>query len=136
MDLRTVQHHKAGGSYSRSFYKGAVKDSGRTVYQGLIEVLPTAPKTDAYLTNRNLILNDGARADSIPGLRINQDDVRCSHGSTTGRIDPAQVFYLQTRGLAPREAARLLVTAYFQELVDLMPEEMKARVSAAVEQRV
>jgi len=136
MDLRTVQHHKAGSSYSRSFYKGAVKDEGRTVYQGLIEVMPTAPKTDAYLTNRNLILNDGARADSIPGLRINQDDVRCSHGSTTGRIDPAQLFYLESRGLAPRDAAQMLVTAYFQELVDQMPVMMREPVLAVLAARV
>ncbi len=135
MDLRTVQHHKAGSSYSRSFYKGAVKDEARTVYQGLIEVMPTAPKTDAYLTNRNLILNDGARADSIPGLRINQDDVRCSHGSTTGRIDPAQLFYLATRGLSPREAAQVLVVAYFQELVDQMPEFMREPILRELEAR-
>jgi Fe-S cluster assembly protein SufD len=136
MDLRTVQHHKAGNSTSRSFYKGAVKDSARTIYQGLIEVMPTAPKTDAYLTNRNLILNDGARADSIPGLRINQDDVRCSHGSTTGRIDAGQLFYLQTRGLDVHEASRMLVTAYFQELVDQIPQFLHERVLASLEQRV
>jgi Fe-S cluster assembly protein SufD len=135
MDLRTVQHHRAGSSYSRSHYKGAVRDSARTVYQGLIEVMPTAPKTDAYLTNRNLILNDGARADSIPGLRINQDDVRCSHGSTTGRIDQAQLFYLETRGLSPHEASQMLVTAYFQELVDQMPAVLKEPVLAALGER-
>ena len=126
MDMRTVQHHRAGSSYSRSHYKGAVRDSARTIYQGLIEVLPTAPKTDAYLTNRNLILNDGARADSIPSLRINQDDVRCSHGSTTGRIDPAQVLLPGDPWvLAARGGRQMLVTAYFQELVDQVPEAIK-----------
>ncbi len=135
MDLRTVQHHAAGGSYSRAHYRGAVRDGARTVYQGLIEVLPSAPKTDAYLTNRNLVLNDGARSDSIPSLRINQDDVRCSHGSTTGRIDPEQLFYLQSRGFSPREATQALVTAHFQELADQMPEIMREPVLAALEAR-
>ena len=102
MDLRTVQRHRTPKATSRALYKGAVRDSGRTVYQGLIEVSPGASGTDAYLSNKNLILSDGARADSIPSLRIDNNDVRCSHGSTTGRINPEELFYLASRGLAPR----------------------------------
>jgi len=130
MDLRSVQRHRAPKATSRALYKGAVKDSGRSVYQGLIEVSPGASGTDAYLSNKNLILNDGARADSIPSLRIDNNDVRCSHGSTTGRINPEELFYLASRGLAPAEARALLVLGFFDELLAGSPigEEALRRV--------
>ncbi len=121
MDLRTVQRHRSPKATSRALYKGAVKDSGRTVYQGLIEVSPGASGTDAYLSNKNLILTDGARADSIPSLRIDNNDVRCSHGSTTGRISPEELFYLASRGLSPAEARDMLVLGYFEELLGRAP---------------
>ncbi len=121
MDLRTVQRHRSPKATSRALYKGAVKDSGRTIYQGLIEVSPGASGTDAYLSNKNLILNDGARADSIPSLRIDNNDVRCTHGSTTGRISPEELFYLGSRGLPPAEARAMLVLGYFEELLRRSP---------------
>jgi Fe-S cluster assembly protein SufD len=121
MDLRTVQRHRSPKATSRALYKGAVRDSGRTIYQGLIAVSPGASGTDAYLSNKNLILNDGARADSIPSLRIDNNDVRCSHGSTTGRISPEELFYLASRGLAPAEARALLVLGFFDELLARSP---------------
>lgn len=121
MDLRTVQRHRSPKATSRALYKGAVQDSGRTIYQGLIEVSPGAAGTDAYLSNKNLILNDGARADSIPSLRIDNNDVRCSHGSTTGRINPEELFYLASRGLSPAEARTMLVLGYFEELLGRAP---------------
>jgi Fe-S cluster assembly protein SufD len=121
MDLRTVQRHRSPKATSRALYKGAVQDSGRTIYQGLIEVSPGAAGTDAYLSNKNLILNDGARADSIPSLRIDNNDVRCTHGSTTGRINPEELFYLASRGLSPAEARNLLVLGYFEELLGPAP---------------
>jgi Fe-S cluster assembly protein SufD len=121
MDLRTVQRHLSPKATSRALYKGAVRDSGRTIYQGLIEVSPGAAGTDAYLSNKNLILNDGARADSIPSLRIDNNDVRCSHGSTTGRINPEELFYLASRGLSPAEARTMLVLGYFEELLGRAP---------------
>jgi Fe-S cluster assembly protein SufD len=82
-----------------------MKDESEAVFQGLIEVNHEARGTDAYLTNNNLILNDGAKADSIPSLNIKTDDVKCSHGSTTGRIDEEQIYYLQCRGFT-REGGR------------------------------
>jgi len=121
LDLRTVQRHRSPKATSRALYKGAVKDSGRTVYQGLIEVSPGAAGTDAYLSNKNLILNDGARADSIPSLRIDNNDVRCTHGSTTGRVNPEELFYLASRGLDPAEARTMLVLGYFEELLARAP---------------
>jgi Fe-S cluster assembly protein SufD len=131
MDLRTVQRHRSPRATSRALYKGAVKDTGRTVYQGLIEVSPGASGTDAYLSNKNLILNDGARADSIPSLRIDNNDVRCTHGSTTGRIRAEELFYLASRGLPPAEARAMLVRGFFEELLSGAPfaEEALAGVS-------
>ncbi|MFW5683951.1 MAG: Fe-S cluster assembly protein SufD [Spirochaetota bacterium] len=121
-DLRTVQQHRAPHTTSRAFYRGAVRDESHAIYQGLIEVAHEAVGTDAYLTNKNLILTDGARADSIPSLNISTDDVRCSHGSTTGKLDEGQVFYLRSRGYPEVEAKRLLVEGYFEDLILQTPE--------------
>ena len=136
MDLRTVQDHRGHHTGSRTFYKGAVKDEARSVYQGLIKVDHDAPQTDAYLTNNNLILNDGARSDSIPSLQINTDDVKCSHGSTTGRIDQRQLFYLLTRGYNPTEARVMLVQGFFEELISRAPAVMQEELRNEVEERI
>jgi Fe-S cluster assembly protein SufD len=122
MDIRTVQRHHSPSATSRAYYKGAVASGGRTVFQGLIEVDPGASGTDAYLTNRNLVLGDGARSDSIPTLRIGNNDVRCSHGSTTGRLSEEELFYLESRGLSRNEAREMLVMGYFEDLLDHAPE--------------
>jgi Fe-S cluster assembly protein SufD len=136
MDMRTVQDHRGPHTGSRTFYKGAVKDEARSVYQGLIKVDHDAPQTDAYLTNNNLILNDGARSDSIPSLQINTDDVKCSHGSTTGRIDQRQLFYLLTRGYNPTEARVMLVQGFFEELISRAPAVVQEELRNEVEERI
>ena len=122
MDIRTVQRHHSPSATSRAYYKGAVASGGKTVYQGLIEVDTGASGTDAYLTNRNLILGDAARSDSIPTLRIGNNDVRCSHGSTTGRLSEEELFYLESRGLSRNESREMLVVGYFEDLLDHAPE--------------
>ena len=99
MDIRTVQRHQSPRATSRAYYKGAVAGGGRTIFQGLIEVATGASGTDAYLTNRNLILGEAARSDSIPTLKIGNNDVKCSHGSTTGKLSADELFYLESRGL-------------------------------------
>lgn len=123
MDQRTLQIHASPDTYSRLLYKGAVKDTGRSVYQGLIIAKPGAIRVDAYQTNNNLVLDDGARADSIPGLLIDADDLKCSHGSTIGNLDAEQLFYLRTRGLSEEQARRVLVRGFFVEIVDRIPQE-------------
>lgn len=123
MDQRTLQIHSSADTYSRLLYKGAVKDTGRSVYQGLIIARPGAIRVDAYQTNNNLVLNEGARADSIPGLLIDADDLKCSHGSTTGNLDPEQLFYLRSRGLNEDDARRALIMGFFEEVVDRIPQE-------------
>jgi len=121
LDLRTVQRHLSPRATSRSLYKGALDSGGSSVCQGLIEVAKDASGTDAFLANRNLLLGNGARADSIPTLRIGNNDVRCSHGSTTGRLSEAEIFYLESRGFDRASARELLVLGFFNELFDAAP---------------
>ena len=129
-EIFTEQIHRAPRCESRSFYRGVLEDQARTVFNGMIRVLPEAAKTDAYLTNNNLLMNDGCRADSIPGLKIATNDVKCSHGSTTGKVDPAQLFYLESRGFSREEAKKTLTRAFLEKVLgDLPPlvrEEMEA----------
>lgn len=136
MDLRTVQRHMAPHTSSRAFYRGAVRDESHSIYQGLIQVDGAARGTDAYLTNKNLILGADARADSIPSLNINTDEVKCSHGSTTGKLDPAQLFYLQSRGFGVDEARKLLVQGYFEDIVAQCPDVMVATMRALIADRI
>ena len=144
MDVRTVQYHESHHTQSRAFYKGAVKDSGRTVYQGLIDVDSAAVSTDAYLTNKNLILHDEmtrgktghGRADSIPSLRIRTNDVKCSHGSTTGKIDDEQLFYLMARGISREEARKELAVGYFEEVIRNASSVIRGELQSLVEARI
>ncbi|HMO05965.1 MAG TPA: Fe-S cluster assembly protein SufD [Kiritimatiellia bacterium] len=121
VDQRTLQQHSAPNTYSNLLYKGAVKDKGHSVYQGIIGASPGAIKVDAYQMNNNLVLNNGAKADSLPGLKIDADDLKCSHGSTMGNLDPDQLFYLKSRGLSEVEARRMLVLAFFEEVITKIP---------------
>jgi Fe-S cluster assembly protein SufD len=136
VDLRTVQHHQAEHASSRTFYKGAIKDESEAVFQGLIEVNHEARGTDAYLTNNNLVLNDGAKADSIPSLNIKTDDVKCSHGSTTGKIDEEQIYYLQCRGFSRKEAEEMLITGFFENLLHNLPDHMQDDVRQQIHRRL
>ena len=114
----TLQHHEAPACKSDLLYKGALQDRSRLVWRGMIKVDKDAQKTDGYQRNDNLMLSAAARSDSIPGLEIEADDVRCTHGSTSGRVDAEQVFYAQARGLTADEAARLVVAGFFQQVFD------------------
>jgi Fe-S cluster assembly protein SufD len=114
----TLQHHQAPGCKSDLLYKGALQDRSRLVWRGMIKVDKAAQKTDGYQRNDNLMLSNEARADSIPGLEIEADDVRCTHGATSGRVDAEQIFYAQARGLSADEAARLVVAGFFQQVFD------------------
>lgn len=135
MDIRTVQHHRAPKGTSRAYYKGAVA-GGRTVFQGLIEVATGASGTDAYLTNRNLILGETARSDSIPTLKIGNNDVKCSHGSTTGRLNEEELFYLECRGLSAVDAREMLVVGYFEDLLASAPERYRDDALARIREKL
>lgn len=121
LDHDTQQNHLAPHTTSDLLFKGALKDQSRSVWQGMIYVAPGAQKTDGYQANRNLVLSPKAHADSIPGLEILADDVRCTHGATVGKIDAEQMFYLQARGIPPAEAERLIVEGFFDPIMQRIP---------------
>ena len=132
MDFDTEQNHVVGYSKSDLLYKGALKDWARAVWQGNIHVYPQAQRSDAYQANRNLALSHDARTDSIPGLEIQADDVRCTHGSTVSQIDQEEVFYLMSRGIPQRVAEQLIVNAFFQPVLDRIPhDKVRHRLEAA-----
>ncbi len=118
LSYHTLQQHHAPHCTSDLLYKGALQDQSRLVWRGMIKVDRDAQKTDGYQRNDNLILSENARADSIPGLEIEADDVKCSHGATAGRVDDEQVFYARSRGLTRNEAIRMIVTGFFQQVFD------------------
>jgi Fe-S cluster assembly protein SufD len=118
LSYNTHQHHRAAYCKSDLLYKSALQDRSRTVWRGMIKVDRDAQRTDAYQRNDNLMLSRDARADSIPGLEIEADDVRCTHGSTSGRVDDQQLFYAMTRGFTRREAVRMIVAGFFQQVFD------------------
>jgi Fe-S cluster assembly protein SufD len=121
LDFRTLQDHDAPGTRSDLLFKGAVEDQAHSVYSGLIRLRPSARKANASQTNRNLVLTEGAGAESIPNLEIEANDVRCSHASAVGPIDEDQLYYLESRGVPPAEAERLIVLGFFDDVLDRLP---------------
>jgi len=133
----THQHHQAPYCKSDLLYKTALQDRSRTVWRGMIKVDRDAQRTDGYQRNDNLMLSRDARADSIPGLEIEADDVRCTHGSTSGRVDDMQVFYAMTRGYTRREAVRMIVAGFFQQVFDRITiESVREALGEAIGRRV
>ena len=122
-DQRTLQTHQAPNTSSNLLYKNALLDTARTIFSGLIVVEQDAQKTDAYQSNRNLMLSDEAESNSLPGLEIQANDVRCTHGSTSARIPAEQEFYLQSRGIAKAAADELLVFGFFEEVLGKLENE-------------
>ncbi len=137
LDYDSQQNHLAPHTTSDLLFKGALLDRSRVVWQGMIYVAPGAFKTDGYQANRNLVLSRQARADSIPGLEILADDVRCTHGATVGKIDPEQIFYLRTRGIPDVEAKRLIVEGFFDPIMQRIPfEGVRARFQEAIQRKM
>jgi Fe-S cluster assembly protein SufD len=138
LDHHTLQDHLAPNAHSDLLYKGALRDESLAVFSGLIRVEPGAQKTDAYQTNRNLILGtDDAMAVSLPRLEIQADDVKCSHGSTTGQVDDVELFYLMSRGIPRREAEKLVVFGFFGEVTSRIPlKGLKDKLDRAIEGKI
>jgi Fe-S cluster assembly protein SufD len=120
-DFNTSQDHVAPNTGSDLLYKGALDGESRSVFRGIIRVHPNAQRTDAYQTNRNLLLSGKARADSLPNLEIEADDVKCSHGATVGELDAEAKFYLMSRGLDRITAERLVVLGFLGEVLARLP---------------
>lgn len=133
LDHDTQQNHLAPNTTSDLLFKGALKGKSRSVWQGMIYVAPGAQKTDGYQANRNIILSDDARADSIPGLEILADDVRCSHGATVGKLEQEPLFYLKSRGIPQSDAERLVVEGFFDPIMQRIPfEGVRTRFQNAI----
>jgi Fe-S cluster assembly protein SufD len=136
-DLDTQQNHNAPDSTSDLLYKGALKDKARSVWQGMIKALPNSQRIDGFQANRNLLLAKTARADSIPGLEIEADDVRCTHASTIGQIDEHQVFYLMARGIPRQTAVQMVVEGFFAPVMERIPfDGVRQRIAAHIVERV
>lgn len=137
LDYDTFQEHIAPDTESDFAFKGALRDSASAVWRGMIRVEKDAQKTNAYQENRNLLLSPTAHADSIPGLEIMANDVRCTHGATLGRVDRDMLFYLMARGLSRAEAERLIVRGFFQDVLDRVElEPVREALGAALEARI
>jgi Fe-S cluster assembly protein SufD len=137
LSYHTLQQHSAPHCTSDLLYKGALQDKSRLVWRGMINVSRDAQKTDGYQRNDNLILSENARADSIPGLEILADDVKCSHGATAGRVDDEQVFYARCRGMTRKEAVRMIVAGFFQQVFDRITiDSVRQSLGEAIGRRV
>jgi Fe-S cluster assembly protein SufD len=143
-DIRTLQDHVAPRTTSELLCQGAVAGTSRSVYSGLIRVHRGAIKTDARQTNNNLVLDEGAHADSVPNLDILENDVKCSHASTVGPIDEDQRYYIESRGVSPDVAEGLIVQGFFDAIIDrgpipaltpLLQREVHARLDVAFGRR-
>jgi Fe-S cluster assembly protein SufD len=129
----TRQDHVAPHTTSDLLYKGGLKDKSRVVWKGMIRVEKDAQRTNAYQKNDNLVLSSAARADSIPGLEIEANDVRCTHGATAGRVDEEMIFYAQARGIQRQTAIRLIVEGFFANVYDrIMIEPVRETLRQAV----
>ena len=127
-DFHTLQDHQVGNTTSDLLFKGALQDTARTVYAGLIKIEKHAARSDAYQANRNLVLSDKAKATSIPMLEIDNNDVRCTHGATVGPVDPNHLFYLRSRGIPEMTAKRMIVQGFFGDVLDRIPFEQARRM--------
>jgi Fe-S cluster assembly protein SufD len=125
-DARTLQDHASPHTTSDLLYKNALNDRARSIFGGLIRVEPHAHFTDAYQKVRNLLLSDDAEANSMPGLEILADNVKCTHGATSGQIDADEMFYLQARGIPPAVARQLLVSGFLNEVIERLEERVLA----------
>ncbi|MBC8126745.1 MAG: SufD family Fe-S cluster assembly protein [Gloeobacteraceae cyanobacterium ES-bin-144] len=122
-DQRTFQHHVSPGAYSDLLYKNSLYDNSKTIFSGLIFVDKDAHHTDAYQTCRNLLMSDTCEANSMPGLEINADQVKCSHGSTSSQIHDEEIFYLRARGIDPVSARQLIARGFSVDVVERLGNE-------------
>ncbi len=137
IDHQTLQIHRAPHCFSDLLFNGALKDKAHNVYMGIIKVHPGAQQTDAFQRNGNLILDGTARADSIPGLEIEADDVRCTHAATAAQVEDEYLFYLMARGLSRPQAERMIVQGFFQAVLDRVPvESVVHKLEQVIERKI
>jgi Fe-S cluster assembly protein SufD len=136
-DHRSEQDHRAPNCRSDLLYKGALRGHSRAVYSGWVHVRPGAQKTDAMQTSRNIVLSEHAKADAIPNLEIEANDVRCGHAASVGPVEEETLFYLESRGIPHGEAEQLIITGFFQEVLDRVQiAEVREGAAAAIRQEL
>ncbi len=136
-DLDTQQEHNAPLTTSDLLFKGAAKDTARTLWQGMIKSLPKMQKIDGFQACRNLVLSENARMDAIPGLEIEADDVRCTHAATFGTLEEQPIFYLMSRGITRDQAELMVSEGFFEELLERIPfERVQDRLRASLESKI
>lgn len=137
INVRTHVRHSVPNGKSEQLLKFAVKDEARGEFIGELIVAPNAQHTDARQTNRNVLLSPTATMHTQPQLEIYADDVKCSHGATTGQIDESALFYMQQRGIAPDMARQLLLTAFFHDVVSTLGEpEVEERIQHRIAEKL
>jgi len=135
-DHHTVHHHVSGETYSNLDVKVVLKNKAVSAYTGLIRIEEDADNSEAYQENRNLLLNHGARAESIPELEILTDQVSCSHGATVGPVDPGMIFYLQSRGFSKDEAIKAIISGFVEPTLKVVPDDLRKILMNAVTEKV
>ncbi len=137
LDHDTLQVHNEKNTTSDLLFKAALKDTAHSVWRGMIRVMPEAQQTDGFQANNNMLMSSTARADSIPGLEIEADDVRCTHAATIGKMEEEYIFYLMTRGVPRIEAERLFINGYFWDVLERIPfEDVQERLLADVDRKI
>jgi Fe-S cluster assembly protein SufD len=124
--------HLVGGSHSTQQFRGIVGGTARAEFDGLVYVAPDAQKTEAYQENHSILLSEGAVAETRPQLEIYADDVKCSHGATSGYLNPDELFYLRSRGISEVEARRLQMLSFISPVITHLPEDMKEQIIARI----
>ncbi len=132
LDLRLLVRHSVGGCVSRQLFKGLVGGTARAAFDGLVYVAQDAQKTEAYQENHTILLSDNARVETRPQLEIYADDVQCSHGATTGYLNPEELFYLRSRGIPEAEARRLQMVAFLAPVLRRLPESLIEEIHACL----
>ena len=132
LDLRLLVRHSVGGCVSRQLFKGLVGGTARAAFDGLVYVAQDAQKTEAYQENHTILLSDNARVETRPQLEIYADDVQCSHGATTGYLNPEELFYLRSRGIPEAEARRLQMVAVLAPVLRRLPEPLIEEIHACL----
>ena len=132
LDLRLLVRHSVGGCVSRQLFKGLVGGTARAAFDGLVYVAQDAQKTEAYQETHTILLSDNARVETRPQLEIYADDVQCSHGATTGYLNPEELFYLRSRGIPEAEARRLQMVAFLAPVLRRLPEPLIEEIHACL----
>lgn len=137
VDVATHVLHNVGHGQSKQLFKNVLMDSSCATFYGELKVLPDAQKTEAFQTNRNILLSPTAKMRTRPQLEIYADDVKCSHGATTGQLDAQALFYMQQRGISLHDAQLLLLQAFLSDVLTSLPDdELRSSIEATIAQRL